>query len=353
MFLALKEIKHEKLRYGLIIGMIVLISYLVYFLSGLAFGLAQQNTQAIDSWQIQRVVLNKDANVNMSQSMLTTKEASQLKLTDKEAYLGQAPVVVNASNRQKDSAQFVGLERQQFIAKNLKLTSGHKVEAANQIVADDQLEQDGYKLGDKVKLNSLSQKYEIVGFTHNAKLSVAPVVYGDLATWRTLKNLPDSFKAGAVVSQSASYRAKGSDLSTYTIKAFINKLPGYSAQNTTFTFMIVFLMLISLIVIAVFLYILTIQKIQNYAVLRAQGVPAKVLVRSTLGQATILVVSGLVIGAALTGLTAVAIPTAVPISFNMPILAGVTVGILITGLIGALIPVRVITRVDPMTVIGG
>lgn len=70
--------------------MIVLISYLVYFLSGLAFGLAQQNTQAIDSWQIQRVVLNKDANVNMSQSMLTTKEASQLKLTDKEAYLGQA-----------------------------------------------------------------------------------------------------------------------------------------------------------------------------------------------------------------------------------------------------------------------
>ena len=30
MFLALKEIKHEKVRYGLIIAMIVMISYHVY-----------------------------------------------------------------------------------------------------------------------------------------------------------------------------------------------------------------------------------------------------------------------------------------------------------------------------------
>lgn len=33
---------------------------------------------------------------------------------------------------------------------------------------------------------------------------------------------------------------------------FINKLPGYSAQNATFGFMIGFLMIISLVIIAVF-----------------------------------------------------------------------------------------------------
>lgn len=55
MFLALKEIRHEKLRYGLIIGMIVLVSYLVFVLSGLAYGLAQQNTQAISSWNASKV----------------------------------------------------------------------------------------------------------------------------------------------------------------------------------------------------------------------------------------------------------------------------------------------------------
>ena len=38
MFLALKEIKREKLRYSLIIGMIVLISYLIFILTSLAWG---------------------------------------------------------------------------------------------------------------------------------------------------------------------------------------------------------------------------------------------------------------------------------------------------------------------------
>lgn len=48
MFLALKEIKHEKLRYGLIIAMIAMISYLIFILTSLALSLAQENTAAID-----------------------------------------------------------------------------------------------------------------------------------------------------------------------------------------------------------------------------------------------------------------------------------------------------------------
>ncbi len=43
--------------------------------------------------------------------------------------------------------------------------------------------------------------------------------------------------------------------------------------------MIAFLMIISLIVIAVFLYIITIQKLPNYAVLRVQGIANKVLIQ--------------------------------------------------------------------------
>ena len=35
MFLAVKEIRHEKLRYGLIISMIVLIGYLMFMLMGM------------------------------------------------------------------------------------------------------------------------------------------------------------------------------------------------------------------------------------------------------------------------------------------------------------------------------
>ena len=59
MFLAVKEIRHEKLRYGLIIGMIVLIGYLMFMLMGMMLGLANENKAAIDSWDAKSVVKQK------------------------------------------------------------------------------------------------------------------------------------------------------------------------------------------------------------------------------------------------------------------------------------------------------
>ncbi|MFD1318645.1 ABC transporter permease [Loigolactobacillus zhaoyuanensis] len=353
MFLALKEIKHEKLRYSLIIAMIVLISYLIFVLTSLALGLARQNTAAIDSWQIDRIVLNQDANVNLSQSLLTKQQLAGIKLGAKEAYLGQVAVVAKASGHAKDSAQFIGLAADQFVAKNLELTSGHKPTNKQEIVVDTAFKDDGYQLGDRMQLNSASKSYQIVGFTKNAKLSVAPVIYGTLTAWRQLKNMGPTFMASAIVSQDRTFTATSSQLKHYSTQQFIDKLPGYSAQNSTFTFMIAFLMIISLIVIAVFLYILTVQKLQNYAVLRAQGIPAKTLVGATISQAVVLVISGLLIGTLLTAVTAAVIPASVPMTFDIPILAAVALGLILTGIIGALFPVRLILRVDPVSVIGG
>ncbi|WP_125590803.1 ABC transporter permease [Companilactobacillus jidongensis] len=353
MFLSIKEIKKEKVRYGLIIGMIVLICYLIFILTSLAMGLAQQNTDAIDSWNISSVVLDKDSNTSMTQSMITKDEVKKTKITSKEAYIGQTAVVAKKSGRTNESAQFLGLKDNQFIAKNLVLSSGHKVNKSDQVVVDDKFQTDGYKIGDKIQFNSNNKKYTIVGFTKNAKLNIAPVVYGNISTWKTLKNGNSQVIASAIVSKNANFKTANKQLKTYSISAFISKLPGYSAQNSTFTFMIAFLMIISLIVIAVFLYILTIQKIQNYAVLRAQGIPAKTLVGATISQSITLVVSGLLIGIMLTAITAIAMPAAVPISFNIPILSAIGIGLVLTGLLGSLIPIRIILHVDPVSVIGG
>ena len=50
MFLAWNEIKKNKLRFTLIVGVLMLVSYLVFFLSGLATGLASLNREAVDKW---------------------------------------------------------------------------------------------------------------------------------------------------------------------------------------------------------------------------------------------------------------------------------------------------------------
>ena len=107
MFLALKEIKYEKLRYGLITLMIFLISYLIFMLSSLAVGLASQNTQAVNSWQTQSVVLNDNANVSLSQSLLTKADLKDFKKTNNDSFIGLVPIVIKEKKHQTISAQSV------------------------------------------------------------------------------------------------------------------------------------------------------------------------------------------------------------------------------------------------------
>ena len=70
MFLAIKEMKKEKARFFLIISIFILISYLVYFLVGLANGLAVDNRTAIDQWEVSHVILADGSNKNISSSMI-------------------------------------------------------------------------------------------------------------------------------------------------------------------------------------------------------------------------------------------------------------------------------------------
>ena len=351
MFLALKEIKKEKLRSGLIIFMIVLIGYLIFILTSLALGLAQQNTDAINGWQAQRIVLNADANTDMRQSFLTQQQVG--KLSNKEALLGETSVVAKAKGQKQQSAVFLGLKQGQFIYKNLKLTAGRNVQKANEVVVDTAFKNAGYKLGDKLQLNDYKDKFTIVGFTDKAKLNIAPVVYGRLSSWSALRGIVAGPVGSAVISQSKAYKNTNTGVKTYTKQQVINKLPGYSAQNATFILMIGFLMVISLIIIAVFLYILTMQKLPNYAVLRAQGIPSKVLVGATVSQSLLLVLSGLVLATVLTIATAAVMPSAVPMAFDIPALAEVGLGLLVMALLGSLIPIKSVLSVDPVSVIGG
>lgn len=349
MFLALKEIHKEKLRSGLIISMIVLISYLIFILTSLALGLARENTDAIDSWGIQNITLDANANVDMRQSLLNKNQIGTL--SNKEAYIGQASVVAKSTGHERLSSVFIGLDGHQFVAKKIKLTSGHMPQSRHEVVVDTSFQDYGYQISDTFKLNSDPTNYKIVGFTKNAKMNVAPVIYGQLSTWSSLKGT--SSTASAIVSKNINYHTSSHELKTYSISKFINKMPGYQAQNLTFGLMIGFLMGISLIVIAVFLYILTMQKLPNYAVLRAQGIPSKILVGATISQSLILVLSGLVISSILTIITAISMPSAVPMAFDISILITVGIGLMIMSLIGGLIPVRSVLRVDPISVIGG
>lgn len=123
MFLALNEMRHEKVHYGLIVTMVTLIGYLIFMLLGLMLGLAKANTAAVDAWQTQTVVLNKGANINLNQSIISSDELPKLKAGD--SLVGQSPLVITSKNgSNKQSAQLLGLKENQPIAKKVTLSEG-------------------------------------------------------------------------------------------------------------------------------------------------------------------------------------------------------------------------------------
>lgn len=350
MFLAWKEIRYEKVRYGLITCIILLISYLIFILSALAFGLANENTQVIKEWQMQTIILNENSNLNLNQSILTKQDLEKNKLTKQDASIGQVPIVVKKAKRKTVSSQLIAIKREQYIFKTMSLVAGRKFNNKHEVVVDSLFNQYGYQIGDKIKFNGKNDSYKIVGFVKNAKLNIAPLVYGDFSLWKKIRPMAPTAQATAIVSQrKLNYHHK--QAKNYSTKQFVLKLPGYVAQNTTFEMMITFLFIISLITIAIFLYIVTMHKLPSYAVLRAQGVSAKMLVKATVLQSFLLSVVGSMLGLVFTLLTLKAMPITVPMYLSSWMMVSVILGTIFVGLVGSLIPVRSILKVDPASAI--
>ena len=110
-------------------------------------------------------------------------------------------------------------------------------------------------------------------------------------------------------------------LETIEIETFIENLPGYTEQKLTLNFMIYFLFAISSIIVAIFLYVLTVQKISMFGVMKAQGISSSYLSRSVVAQTFILAFIGTALGFVLTIISGIFLPAVVPVSFNLPLMA--------------------------------
>lgn len=354
MFLAINEMKHSKLRYALVIGVVFLIAYLVFFLTGLAYGLAQENRTAVDKWQADRILLSDEANGKLNMSMLTMDDYESVKAEDKAA-LAQFPGIVYQKGKkdQQINVSFFGIEADEFLAPNL--VKGRMFKNTGEVVVNDSLaKEDGLQVGDQLKVAGSKQTLKIVGFTDEAMYNVAPVIYMSLADFQEIRfnqALPkEAQKINAIVLREKPKQV-ANHLEEIKISAFINDLPGYSAQNMTFAFMIGFLIVIAAIVIGIFIYILTMQKQAIFGVMKAQGISNFFIARSVFVQTAILAFVGIVLGLALTYLSSLVLPAAVPFAIFWGLYLAVSVGMWVIAILSAVFSVSTVVKIDPLKAI--
>lgn len=356
MFLALNEIMHSKLRYALVAGVMFLIAYLVFFLTGLAYGLAQDNRTAVDKWEADSIVLSKDANSNLGMSMITKKIAEEVE-GGKVAYLAQTPGVVSSKDSTEEgkiNVSFFGIDKNQFIMPNL--VEGKAFDNDDEAVGDISLKEEyGLAIGDTVKLSGSDKTFKLTGFTDHAKFNVSPVLYTTINAYQEIRfekeDTSENARINAIV-----VRGKISnlpeDLEQIKISKFINELPGYNAQVLTFGFMIGFLIVIAAIVIGIFIYVLTMQKINIFGVMKAQGITGGFIARSVVAQTFILSFVGILLGLLGTVGTSLVLPDAVPFQSNWLFFGVISLLMLVVAVLGALFSVRTIVKIDPLKAIG-
>ncbi|HHX0114173.1 TPA: ABC transporter permease [Staphylococcus aureus] len=349
MFLAWNEIRRNKLKFGLIIGVLTMISYLLFLLSGLANGLINMNKEGIDKWQADAIVLNKDANQIVQQSVFNKKDIENK--YKKQATLKQTGEIVS-NGHQKDNVLVFGVEKSSFLVPSL--IEGHKATKDNEVLADETLKNKGFKIGDTLTLSQSDEKLHIVGFTESAKYNASPVIFTNDATIAKINPRLTGDKINAVVVRDTNWKDKklNQELEAVSINDFIENLPGYKPQNLTLNFMISFLFVISATVIGIFLYVMTLQKTSLFGILKAQGFTNGYLANVVISQTLILALFGTAFGLLLTGVTGAFLPDAVPVKFDVLTLLVFAIVLMIVSVLGSLFSILTIRKIDPLKAIG-
>ncbi|AZP05585.1 ABC transporter permease [Jeotgalibaca ciconiae] len=358
MFLAIKEMRYSKLRYGLIIGIMLLIAYVVFMLSGLARGLAEEFKKAIDDWDAQEIILSEDANKTFAASQLTRNDIFRIDNSE-TAPIGLYSGAIDDEENKINISVF-GTNEDAFILP--KVTEGTSFRRMNDIIISQNLAEKGYKIGDEVKIGNSDEVLTIVGIFPETFYTVTPVIYTSLDTWSILKFGDQPFTSEeeqpiniiAVKTNQGTINNDGkTKLEKLSKDDFIESIPGYSAQNLTLDAMVYFLFFVVAAVVGIFMYVITLQKTNIFGVMKAQGISNTFIAKSIVGQSLMVGLIGVAAAFVLAYLTSFILPEAMPFAIMFDqwfIYSGI---LILVAVLGGLFSVHTVTKVDPITAIGG
>ena len=385
MFLAVRELTHARDRFGLMGVVIALIAVLMVMLSGLSGGLVNDGVSGLKNLPVTAFAFDEGTKTDnaFSRSVVDGEQlAAWRDQPDVEAATPIGVAIVNAvtdDGTQIDLTVF-GVEEDSFLAPTPSDGSGLGAPAG--IVVSETLRSEGVELGTVVTLDQTETELEVVGFTQGqATFGHVDVAYAPLATWRliTLGDAPagaapteadlagvDADHASAIALQAVPGSALASGdtdavaaadaaagTTTMTLVESFNASPGYQAETLTLAMIQWFLYAIGALVVGAFFTVWTIQRGHELAVLRAMGASARYLVRDGLTQAGILLVTFTAVGVAVgLGLGAL-MPEGMPFALEAGPIAVASVVTILLGLAGAAVAVLRVTRIEPITALGG
>ena len=352
MFLALKELKQSKLRYGLIGTIMILLSFLVLMISGLANGLSHDSASSIIEMKADKYILSDDAEGKLLRSQIKKEDVDNVlvQVDEKNA----VPMHIKVSTFEKEGSSkkvdvtIFSSKPDSFIAPKV-IEGKNKSLENNEIVVDESIKEKGVNLEDEL-VDPISKKvFKVVGFTENQMFSHTPVVYMNEDVWGSIAQ-PHQ-KDYSVIALNTDKEIKNAKV--VDKKEVLQSIPGHKEQQRTLTMIVSFLIVIAALLIGVFFYVITLQKTHQLGVLKAIGTKNSYLVKALVIQAVFVSGIALVIGIGLVLAVQTVLPASMPFLLTATTIAKFSGVFIVISILGTLFSLYHVLKVDALEAIGG
>lgn len=351
MFLAIRELIYAKFRYVLISFIMVLIALLIFIISGLAQGLSADNASAIQRLHADYVVIDSDAELDITKSSIPTemkREAAEINGVEDAAPLSirMMNASVNGTEQSEDVALFV-TEADEMLMPSVN--EGDSIKHDHDVIADASLKREGVTIGDTLEFGEDSA-YTITGFTDNRRYSHTPVVYADSGESNNVNVV--ALKADEANIDEIKHELDGT-YDVVTTEEVLQGIPSYSQEQASLNMMIIFMFVIAAFVLAAFFYVITLQKRDQFGVLKALGTKTSYLMINVVAQVVLIAFLCTAIASGLTIGTAALLPEDMPFMLTTGDMLQTSILILVVSIVGSLVSLFQIVKVDPIEAIEG
>lgn len=367
MFLAWREIRRAKLRFGLLSGAVGLLVFLILFQQALLTGLINQFIGALKNQSGEVLVYNGQARKNLAGSIILPEQEAaiaQVSGVADASPLGEATFTVTAGGDETDAVIFgYQLGRP---GGPTSLIEGRLPEGSGEAVASEKDRADGFEIGDVVRVQPDGVSITVVGIARDINFSVAPVLFVDFATYEAAKltlnpdavvvlpsaiaiDTEDGTSPGEVAER---INAGVAGVEALTRQQAVDGAPGVASVRSSFGVILGLFYLVVPLVTGLFFLIVTFQKASALTLLRAIGARGRTLVVALLIQVVAVVTIGSVLAF---GLYALALQGVSNLGVRVEVRPVVltTLAVLVLALLTSLVAVRRVLRLDPLAATTG
>ncbi len=334
MKIAIQEIMKNKLRYTILGTIILLIAFLTLAISGLARGLSYDNAALILDMPTGTFYMDEAAEGQHNFSAISDSQIEALQQTyDNVTFMSIQMGEMKDNNDQAHSVVFV-------------TSSGDEMFPAakqNEVLLDGSLQGENIQSGDALSTRLISEDLTVAGFTDQQTYSHSPVAFVHPDNFSELVQ-SDAYQIAFVEGEGSAIDG----LTSYTNSAFLDTLPSFSSEQMSLNMITYFLYAISGLLFAIFFYMINVQKLTTYGILKAVGVKTITLFQMMWTQMILITVIALGVAIGISQLLMMVMPEAIPFQLTWDVTLFTSIIFIIIGFVGATLSGIQISKVEPM-----